>query len=142
MNTSINAVGFDLSEDQQSLIEKKLDRVKYADDLIVDLAFKVKEDKKSAKKEEAKPVIAPRPKAAPASSAPAGGVTVASPLPGVILEISVKEGDAVQKGQKIMVLEAMKMENEIMAGCDGTVTSVAVTKGQSVETGALLAIIG
>ena len=46
MNTSINAVGFDLSEDQQALIEKKLDRVKYADDLIVDLAFKVKEDKK------------------------------------------------------------------------------------------------
>jgi len=46
MNTSINAVGFNLSEDQQTLIEKKLERVKYADDLIVDLAFKVKEDKK------------------------------------------------------------------------------------------------
>ena len=46
MNTSINAVGFNLSEDQQSLVEKKLERVKYADDLIVDLAFKVKEDKK------------------------------------------------------------------------------------------------
>ncbi|MEF9986350.1 MAG: biotin/lipoyl-containing protein [Bacteroidales bacterium] len=71
-----------------------------------------------------------------------GGVTHTSPLPGVILEVNCKEGDKVKKGQKLMVLEAMKMENIIDALNDGTVTSIKVNKGDSVLEGAPLIIIG
>ncbi len=67
---------------------------------------------------------------------------VSSPLPGVILEVVVKEGDAVKKGQKMMVLEAMKMENVIEATTDGKVVSVKANKGDSVLEGAPLIIIG
>lgn len=75
-------------------------------------------------------------------TAPAGGTTVTSPLPGVILELDCKEGDVVKKGQKLLVLEAMKMENVIESTCDGTITSVKVNKGDSVLEGAPLVIIG
>lgn len=75
--------------------------------------------------------------AAGGSVAPAGaGKPVTSPLPGVIIEISVKEGQAVKAGQKVAVLEAMKMENEIQAPADGTVTAILVSKGDSVLEGA------
>lgn len=88
----------------------------------------------------AAPVAAP---AAPApAAAPAGGEKIAAPMPGTILSVNVAAGDAVKKGQVLMILEAMKMENEIMAPCDGTVTSVAAVKGASVESGALLCTIG
>ena len=88
----------------------------------------------------AAPAAAP---AAPApAAAPAGGEKIAAPMPGTILSVNVAAGDAVKKGQVLMILEAMKMENEIMAPCDGTVTSVAVTKGAAVESGALLCTIG
>ena len=93
-----------------------------------------------------KPVQAPATAAAPATTAaapapkpaaPAGaGKPVTSPLPGVIIEISVKEGQAVKAGQKVAVLEAMKMENEIQAPSDGTVTAILVNKGDSVLEGA------
>ena len=74
-----------------------------------------------------------------ATPAPSGsGVTVKSPLPGVIISIDVKEGQAVRKGQKVAVLEAMKMENEIQADADGTVTAILVQKGDSVLEGAEL----
>ena len=94
----------------------------------------------------AAPVAAPAPAAAPVAApkaaAPAGaGVTVNSPLPGVILEVSVKEGDVVKKGQKVMLLEAMKMENVIEATADGTVTSIKVNKGDSILEGAPLLTI-
>ncbi len=88
---------------------------------------------------------APAPvQAAPAQAAPAApaktpsgpAVTVHSPLPGVIISIDVKEGQAVKKGQKVAVLEAMKMENEIQAEADGTVTAILVQKGDSVLEGA------
>lgn len=69
------------------------------------------------------------------------GEKITSPMPGTILDIKVKVGDIVKKGQVLMVLEAMKMENEIMAGADGTVTSVAVSKGASVATGDMLLTI-
>ena len=83
------------------------------------------------------------PAAAPAAaSAKAGeGEKITSPMPGNILSVNVKVGDAVKKGQVLMILEAMKMENEIMAGADGTVTSVAVQSGATVEAGALLCTI-
>ena len=83
------------------------------------------------------PAPANKPAAAPAA---AGGATVNSPLPGVVLEVKVKDGDKVTKGQVIMVLEAMKMENAIEAPCDGTVT-IKAQKGDSVLEGAPLAII-
>ncbi len=80
-------------------------------------------------------------KAAPAPAAsPAGGTEVKSPMPGNILAVNFSNGQSVKSGDVLFILEAMKMENEIMAPCDGTVT-VAVTKGASVETGALLATI-
>ena len=66
------------------------------------------------------------------------GKAVTSPLPGVIIEVSVKEGQVVKAGEKVAVIEAMKMENEIKAPNDAVVASVAVTKGQSVNTGDLL----
>ena len=84
------------------------------------------------------PAPASRPAATPAAAA--GGSTVNSPLPGVVLEVKVKDGDKVTKGQVIMVLEAMKMENAIEAPCDGTVT-IKAQKGDSVLEGAPLAII-
>lgn len=84
----------------------------------------------------AAPAAAPAaPKAAPAV---AGGEPVKSPMPGTILDVKVKVGDAVKAGQCVCVLEAMKMENEIPAPKDGTVAGVAVTKGATVEAGAVL----
>ncbi len=87
----------------------------------------------------AAPAAAPAP-AAPA--APAGGEKIPAPMPGTILAVNVTSGSAVKKGDVLMILEAMKMENEIMAPCDGTVTSVSVTKGAAVESGTLLCTIG
>ena len=80
------------------------------------------------------------PKAAPAAPAnpAAGGEAVNSPMPGTILAVNVKAGDAVKKGQALMILEAMKMENEINAPKDGVVAAVHVSKGQAVESGSLL----
>jgi len=77
---------------------------------------------------------APAPAAAPAGA----GSAITSPLPGVIISVNVKEGQTVKKGQKVAVLEAMKMENEIQADCDGTVTAVLVHQGDSVLEGAEL----
>lgn len=88
------------------------------------------------------PAAAPTPAATPAPAAvSAGGETVAAPMPGNILAVNVQNGAAVKKGDVLMILEAMKMENEIMAPCDGTIASVNVTKGSTVETGAVLCVI-
>ena len=88
------------------------------------------------------PVAAPVTPAAPvAPAANGGGETVNSPMPGTILSVNVQNGAAVKKGDVLMVLEAMKMENEIMSPCDGTVSAVNVNAGQSVETGAVLCVI-
>lgn len=85
----------------------------------------------------AAPVASVRPAAAPTS-----GEVIKSPLPGVILDIFVKEGDTVKEGQKLMMLEAMKMENNIEAECNGVVTKVNVSKGNSVLEGDILISIG
>ena len=88
------------------------------------------------------PAAAPAPKAAPApapAAAPsAGGQTVEAPMPGKILDIKVKVGDAVSYGQCVIVMEAMKMETEIVAPAAGTVAAINVSTGDSVETGAVL----
>lgn len=70
-----------------------------------------------------------------------GQEVVKAPMPGTILNINVKEGDNVKKGQILLILEAMKMENEIVAPEDGTVASINVSAGQSVEAGDLLATL-
>ena len=81
---------------------------------------------------------APAPVAAPAAE----GEQVNSPMPGNILAVNVNVGDTVKAGQVLMILEAMKMENEIMAGVDGKIVSLNVQKGSTVETGSLLCVIG
>lgn len=94
---------------------------------------------------QAAPAQTPAPAAAPAAPAPAAsgaGKPVTSPLPGVIVEICVKVGDAVKAGQQVAVLEAMKMENAIEADHDGTVTAVHVNKGDSVLEGVPIVTIG
>ena len=79
--------------------------------------------------------------AAPAPAVPAGGEAITSPMPGNILAVNVKAGDSVKKGQVLMVLEAMKMENEILCPRDAKVVSVAVSKGSSVDSGTVLCTI-
>ena len=85
---------------------------------------------------------APAAKAAPKKAAAGAGEKVAAPMPGTIVSVNVSDGQAVKKGDVLVVLEAMKMENEIKAPSDGTITSVAVSKGESVDTGATLVTIG
>ncbi len=86
---------------------------------------------------------APAPAAAPAAPAVTGsGEAVNAPMPGNILKVNVNVGDAVKAGTVLVVLEAMKMENEIMAPKDGSVTQVLVSKGSTVDTGAPLVVIG
>ncbi len=87
------------------------------------------------------PVAAPAPAAPAAKSAGAGSIKVASPMPGKILDIKVKNGDAVKKGQVVLILEAMKMENEVVAPEDGTIASIDTTVGAMVETGDTLATL-
>ena len=129
--------------------------VKDVDDTVAEVEvngtpFKVEFEKPITKR----PVVVSKPaspKATPAGvpevkvtkpAASGSGATVTSPLPGIILEINCKEGDTVKKGQKLLVLEAMKMENIIEATADGQVTSIKVNKGDSVLEGAPLVIIG
>ena len=93
----------------------------------------------------AAPVAAPAPAAAPAAPAPAAGgagsVKVSSPMPGKILAVKANVGDSVKKGQVSLILEAMKMENEVVAPEDGTIASIDVTVGASVESGDTLATL-
>ena len=101
---------------------------------------------------EVSPAVAAAPAAAPAAAAaaapaaapaPAGaGKKIESPLPGVIISVDVKEGQAVKRGQKVAVIEAMKMENEILAECDGTISAIHVKQGDSVLEGADIVTIG
>ena len=93
----------------------------------------------------AAPAAAPAPAAAAAPAAPVvtgAGDPVNAPMPGNILKVNVTSGQAVKSGDVLCVLEAMKMENEIMAPKDGTVTQVLVSKGSTVDTGAPLVVIG
>ena len=76
------------------------------------------------------------------TDSPAEGDTVAAPMPGTIVKINVSVGDAVKKGSVLLVLEAMKMENEIFAPCEGTVSGLNITAGTSVETGTALCFVG
>ena len=110
------------------------------------------ETEMAAKPAAAAPKAAPAPKpaapaAAPKAEAPkaapaAGGVQVKSPLPGSVIKVLVSEGQAVKKGDTLLTLESMKMENAIMAEQDGTVKQIAVTPGQNVMQDDLLIVLG
>lgn len=78
----------------------------------------------------------------PTAKVPTGGTKVTAPLPGTITEVKVKVGDTVKDGDTVIVLEAMKMQNNIEAECNGTVTSVLVNKGDTVMEGDALITIG
>ena len=86
------------------------------------------------------PAAAPAPAPAPVAAAPAGGANVTAPMPGTVLNVVAPVGTAVKAGDVILILEAMKMENDIVAPCDGTVASVAA-KGTSVNTDDVLATL-
>ena len=88
------------------------------------------------------PVKTEQPKAAQNVSAPAGGTKVTAPMPGTIKKVKVTNGMQVKKNDVLLILEAMKLENEIYAPCDGTVTFVGVSEGQSVNPGDALCTIG
>lgn len=95
----------------------------------------------------AAPAAAPAaaaPAASPAPAAPvdlAAGETVAAPMPGNIIRVDVKQGDTVKSGQILVILEAMKMENEIVAPKDGTIAQIVTSKGAVVDTGSPLIVI-
>lgn len=94
--------------------------------------------------------VAPAPAATPApatasapAAAPAGeGTPVEAPMPGTVVDIKVSNGTTVAEGDTVVILEAMKMENEIAAPCAGTITSICVSKGESVDSGKVLVTIG
>ena len=90
----------------------------------------------------AKPAAAAPAPAAKPTAAPAGGHGIKTPLPGVIIDVKVNIGDTVAKGQTVVVLEAMKMENNINANRDGKVTAIQVAKGDTVADGAVLVVLG
>ncbi|MBR2318252.1 MAG: acetyl-CoA carboxylase biotin carboxyl carrier protein subunit [Bacteroidaceae bacterium] len=87
----------------------------------------------------AKPAAAPAPAAAPSASV--DGHAIKTPLPGVIIDVKVNVGDEVKKGSTVVVLEAMKMENNINADRDGKVTAIQVAKGDTVADGAILVVL-
>ena len=89
----------------------------------------------------AKPAAAPAPAAKPVATAPTGGHSIKTPLPGVIIDVKVNVGDTVAKGQTVIILEAMKMENNINADREGKVTAIQVAKGDTVADGAVLVVL-
>lgn len=88
------------------------------------------------------PKAAPAPAAAPAAPVPAGAETVKAPMPGKILSVAVSAGQAVKKGETLLILEAMKMQNEIAAPHDAVVAEVRVSANQTVSTGEDLVVLG
>ncbi len=89
------------------------------------------------------PAAPAAPKAeAPKAEAPVGGKNIVSPLPGSVIKVLVSEGQAVKKGDTLVTLESMKMENAIQADCDGTITKIAVAAGQNVMQDDLLVVLG
>ncbi len=89
-----------------------------------------------------KPAPAPAAPAAPAAAVPAGGEVISAPMPGHILNVLVAAGDVVEVGDTLLVMEAMKMENEIKSHIAGTIAEIKVSMGQDVGVGEVLVVIG
>ena len=87
------------------------------------------------------PAAAPAPAPAPAAAPQAAGDVVASPLPGTVLQVKVSAGETVKAGQLLLIIEAMKMENEVLAPRDGTVAQIVAAKGATVNTGDALVVL-
>lgn len=87
------------------------------------------------------PAAAPAPAPAPAAAPQAAGEVVASPLPGTVLQVKVSAGESVKAGQLLLIIEAMKMENEVLAPRDGTVAQIVAAKGATVNTGDALVVL-
>ena len=126
--------------------------MKYYNISVNGVAYSVSVEETAAGAAPVAPAAAPAPKAAPAPAAAAapaapaapasaGAVEVKAPMPGNILKVNVSQGQAVKAGDVLVVLEAMKMENEILAPRDGTVAQVVTTKGAVVDTGAPLVVL-
>lgn len=98
-------------------------------------AYEVEVEEIGAAAPAAVPAAAP---ATPVAAAPAGGTVITCPMPGTIIDIKAAVGQAVAEGQVLVIFEAMKMENEIVAPCAGTVASINVNKGDSVNSGSVL----
>lgn len=124
----VNGIPFEVDMQGSSLVEENLPTVAATDAAAPAAA-------PAAPAAEAAP-------AAPAAADPGAGAPVKAPLPGVVTAIPVKVGQAVKKGDTVLVLEAMKMENNITAEADGTVTGVCVAPGDSVMEGTVLLTIG
>lgn len=105
-------------------------------------AYQVEMEKKAAPAKAAAPKAAPAAAPAAKAAAPAGGFQVKSPLPGSVIKVVVSEGQAVKKGDTLLTLESMKMENVVAAECDGTVKQIAVSAGQNVMQDDLLIVLG
>lgn len=103
--------------------------------------YEIEVEEMDASAVSAAPAAKAAPAAAPVAAAPAAGAQIKAPMPGNILDVKVSAGQSVKKGDVLIILEAMKMENEIQAPCDGKVTGVNVRKGDTVETQALLCTI-
>ena len=102
---------------------------------------KPKEEKPVVKVQPAATKPAPAPAAAPAAAPAVKGNAIKTPLPGVIIDVKVNVGDTVKKGDTVVILEAMKMENNINADRDGKVVSIEVAKGDTVADGAALIVL-
>lgn len=129
-NVEVNGIPFEVEMQGSSLVEENLPEAPAATD--------------------ATPATTPAPAAAtseapsttPAAAGPGAGKGVKAPLPGVVTAVKVKVGQTVKKGETVLVLEAMKMENNITAEADGTVTGICVAAGDSVMEGTVLLTIG
>ena len=118
--------------------------MKYYNISVNGVAYSVSVEETAAGAAPVAPAAAPAPKAAPAPAAAAvtaAGEVVAAPMPGNILKVNVSQGQTVKAGDVLVVLEAMKMENEIMAPRAGSVAQVVVSKGAVVDTGAALVVL-
>lgn len=103
--------------------------------------YEIEVEEMDASAVSAAPAAKAAPAPAPVAAAPAAGAQIKAPMPGNILDVKVTAGQSVKKGDVLVILEAMKMENEIQAPCDGKVTGINVRKGDTVETQALLCTI-